>query len=120
MNRSFLKEVGNHRVHLYDVDTGAESVLDVDAIVLATGRRADLALGQALEGKAAQVFSVGDALSVRGLTAAVQDGHRYARLIGEPDAPKDFTEYYFAPVDFGTFQRPASVLLQAAETASVA
>jgi FAD dependent oxidoreductase len=58
-----------------------------------------------------QVFSIGDALSPRGLTAAIQDGHRFARTVGEPDAPRTFTDLYFAPVDFSTFQRPASVLL---------
>ena len=78
---------------------------------MATGRRADLSLGQELTGRAEQVFSIGDALSPRGLTAAIQDGHRYARTVGEPDAPRTFTELYFAPVDFSTSQRPASVLL---------
>jgi 2,4-dienoyl-CoA reductase-like NADH-dependent reductase (Old Yellow Enzyme family) len=33
------------------------------------------------------------------------------RTVGEPDAPRTFTDLYFAPVDFSTFQRPASVLL---------
>ena len=47
----------------------------------------------------------------RGLTAAIQDGHRYARAVGEPDGPRTFTDLYFAPVDFGTYQRPAWVLL---------
>jgi hypothetical protein len=37
--------------------------------------------------------------------------HLFARTIGEPDAPRSFTDLYFAPVDFATFQRPASVLL---------
>ena len=45
-------------------------MLDVEAIVMATGRRADLRLGQELAGRAEQVFSIGDALSPRGLTAA--------------------------------------------------
>ena len=78
---------------------------------MATGRRADLSLGRELAGRAEQVFSIGDALSPRGLTAAIQDGHRFARTVGEPDAPRTFTDLYFAPVDFSTFQRPASVLL---------
>jgi pyruvate/2-oxoglutarate dehydrogenase complex dihydrolipoamide dehydrogenase (E3) component len=111
LTRTHLREIGDHSVRVYDIDTGAETELEVEAIVMATGRRADLSLGRELAGRAEQVFSIGDALSPRGLTAAIQDGHRFARTIGEPDAPRTFTELYFAPVDFSTSQRPASVLL---------
>jgi hypothetical protein len=31
--------------------------------------------------------------------------------VGEPDGPRTFTDLFFAPVDFSTYQRPASVLL---------
>jgi len=112
MTRSYLREIGDHSARIYDIDTGAETELEVEAIVMATGRRADLGLGQELAGRAEQVFSIGDALSPRGLTAAIQDGHRFARTVGEPDAPRTFTDLYFAPVDFSTFQRPASDLLK--------
>jgi hypothetical protein len=111
LTRTHLREIGDHSVRVYDIDTGAETELEVEAIVMATGRRADLSLGQELAGRAEQVFSIGDALSPRGLTAAIQDGHRFARMVGEPGAPRTFTDLYFAPVDFSTFQRPASVLL---------
>ncbi|HTX27266.1 MAG TPA: FAD-dependent oxidoreductase [Streptosporangiaceae bacterium] len=111
LTRAYLREIGEHTARVYDIDTGAETELQVEAIVMATGRRADLSLGAELAGKAQQVFSIGDALSPRGLTAAIQDGHRFARTVGEPDAPRTFTELYFAPVDFSTYQRPASVLL---------
>ena len=111
LTRTHLREIGDHSVRVYDIDTGAETELEVEAIVMATGRRADLSLGQALAGRAEQVFAIGDALSPRGLTAAIQDGHRFARMVGEPGAPRTFTDLYFAPVDFSTFQRPASVLL---------
>jgi dimethylglycine catabolism A len=111
MIRTFLKEIGDHRVRIYDVDTDVETEFEVEAIVMATARRADLALAKELAGAAKQVLSIGDALSPRGLTAAIQDGHRFARTIGEPDAPATFTDYYFEPVDFSTFQCPASVLL---------
>jgi pyruvate/2-oxoglutarate dehydrogenase complex dihydrolipoamide dehydrogenase (E3) component len=108
-----VRRIGDHQVTLYDVDTGEErEMLDVAAVVVATGRRADLNLGKALQGKAAQVFSIGDALSPRGLSEAVQEGHRYARLLGEPEAPRNFTELYFAPVDFSLSQRPALALLK--------
>ena len=111
MTRAFIREVRDRCVLVQDVDTDVASELEVEAVVMATGRRADLALGYELAGKAGQVFSIGDSLSPRGLTAAIQDGHRFARVVGEPDAPATFTDYYFAPVDFSTFQRPASVLL---------
>ena len=111
LTRTHLREIGDHTVRVYDIDTGAETELEVEAIVMATGRRADLALGRELAGQAEQVFSIGDALSPRGLTAAIQDGHRYARAVGEPDGPRTFTDLFFAPVDFSTYQRPASVLL---------
>jgi pyruvate/2-oxoglutarate dehydrogenase complex dihydrolipoamide dehydrogenase (E3) component len=106
-----IKRIDGHRVTLYDVDTKDETVQEVEAIVMATGRRADPTLFKQLESAAEQVFAIGDALSPRGLTSAIQEGHRYARVIGEPGAPRDFTEYYFEPVDFSLFQKPASTLL---------
>jgi NAD(P)-dependent dehydrogenase (short-subunit alcohol dehydrogenase family) len=111
MTRTHLREIGDHTVVVYDIDTGAATELEVAAVVMATGRRADLSLGRELAGRAEQVFSIGDALSPRGLTAAIQDGHRFARAVGEPDGPRSFTDLYFAAPDFSTYQRPASVLL---------
>ena len=111
VNRALLKQVDDHQVVICDIDTDAETKIAVEAVVMATGRRSDLQIGKDLDGRASQVFSIGDALSPRGLTSAIQDGHRFARVIGEPDAPSNFTDLYFAPVDFSTFQRPASVLL---------
>lgn len=111
---SYVKAIADHRVTVQDVDTLEErEIVDVAALVMATGRRSDLTLGRALEGKAEQVFSIGDALSPRGLSEAIQEGHRYARLLGESDAPANFTEVFFAPVDFSLSQRPASALLNA-------
>ena len=107
-----LRRIGDDQVTVYDVDTLEERTIpDVEAVVMATGRRSDLSLGKALEAKAQQVFSIGDALSPRGLAEAIQEGHRFARLIGEPDAPRNFTDVFFAPVDFSLNQRPASALL---------
>src|SRR5262249_504864 len=103
-----VRRIGDHRGTLYAVDTAVErEVMDVTAVGVATGGRADLSLARALQASAAQVFSIGDALSPRGLSEAVQEGHRYARLIGEPDAPRNFTELFFEPVDFSLSQRPA-------------
>ncbi len=111
LTSTFIKKIEGKRVTLYDVDTLEPFTMDVDALVMATGRRADSALLKELENAAEQVFAIGDALSPRGLTSAIQEGHRYARVIGEPGAPRNFTEYYFEPVDFSTYQKPASTLL---------
>ncbi len=111
LTSTFLRSISGNAVTVYDVDTEEEATIEVEALVMTTGRRADPALFHALEGTAAQVFAVGDVLSTRGLTAAFEDGHRFARLIGEPGAAGNFTDYYFEPVDFGLFQRPAATLL---------
>lgn len=111
MTMTFMKELEDHTVTLFDVFTNAETrISDVAAVVMATSRRADLSLGKALEGKVQQLFSAGDAMAPRGLGEAIQEGHRFARLIGEENAPRDFTELYFSPIDYGVFQKPASVI----------
>ena len=62
------------------------------------------------EGRVAQVFAVGDALAPRGLTEAIHEGHRFARLIGEPGGPTDFMDAYLRPWDPASFPRAASEL----------
>ena len=110
---TFIKELDEHTATIFDVFTNAESTIDdVSAVVMATARRADLGLAKALDGKVDQLFSAGDALAPRGLSEAIHEGHRFARVIGETNAPKDFTELYFSPVDYDMFQKPASVLSQ--------
>jgi hypothetical protein len=53
----------------------------------------------------------------RGWPVTPRADRRHSRLppvratVGEADAPRTFTELYFAPVDFSTFQRLVSVLL---------
>ena len=49
-----------------------------------------------LEGKVPQLFTIGDALGVRPLATAAYEGQKFARLIGEPDAPRNVAEVYFA------------------------
>jgi pyruvate/2-oxoglutarate dehydrogenase complex dihydrolipoamide dehydrogenase (E3) component len=118
MPMTFIKELGSHTATIFDVFTNEETVVeDVAAVVMATGRRADLrpAFLEALEGKVEQLFSVGDAMAPRGLTEAIHEGHRYARLIGEDGAPRNFTELYFSAIDYDMFQKPASVLNQMAK-----
>jgi 2,4-dienoyl-CoA reductase-like NADH-dependent reductase (Old Yellow Enzyme family)/thioredoxin reductase len=111
LTSTFLRSIAGNTVTVYDVDTEEETEFQVGAVVMVTGRRADPALFHELEGTAGQVFAMGDVLSPRGLTAAFQDGHRYARLIGEPGAASNFTDYYFELPDFSLSQRPAATLL---------
>jgi pyruvate/2-oxoglutarate dehydrogenase complex dihydrolipoamide dehydrogenase (E3) component len=110
-----LRSIGDHQVTLFDVYTEKEWTVDgIEAVVMATCRMPNDRLIHELEGRVAQLFAVGDALAPRSLPEAIHEGQRFARLIGEPDAPADFIEAYFAPIDYSTFQRPASVLLQPA------
>jgi pyruvate/2-oxoglutarate dehydrogenase complex dihydrolipoamide dehydrogenase (E3) component len=108
---TWIKALGEHTATTFDVFTSEESTIDdVAAVVMVTTRRADLSLAKLLEGRVDQLFSAGDALAPRGLTEAIHEGHRFARVIGEVNAPKDFTDLYFSPVNLDMFQKPASVL----------
>ena len=64
-------------------------------VVLVTGREPVDAIARALEGKLRQLFTIGDALSARMLAAAVYEGHKFARAIGEADAPGTTSEAWF-------------------------
>lgn len=108
----WVKEIGEGSVTTFDVFTNEEREEPVDAVVLATTRRSMTTLGKELEGKVAQLFLAGDAMSPRGLSEAFYEGHRFARYIGEPGAPTSFEEDFFAPPDPARDQRPAGVLLQ--------
>ena len=68
------------------------------------------AIAHELEGKAKQLFAVGDALAARGLAEATHEGHRFARMLGEPGAPTNFTEAWYQPVPAEAYGRPAAVL----------
>ena len=79
----------------------------VDAIVLATGRLSVDGLGRDLEGKVEQVFTIGDALAVRPLATAAFEGQKFARLIGEPGAPKSVSQAYFTSDHPSVYPVPA-------------
>jgi dimethylamine/trimethylamine dehydrogenase len=107
---SYLKEIGERRLVAYDVHSdAARTIEDVDAVVLATGRLPQNALEPELEGRVAQLFVVGDALAVRTWAAAAFEGHKFARLVGEPGAPASVAEALFAPDDPETAPLPADV-----------
>jgi dimethylamine/trimethylamine dehydrogenase len=110
---TYVQEIGEGRVTVFDIFTNVPEVREgIDAVVLATMRRPQAALAKELEGKVGQLFVVGDALAPRGLADAIFDGHRFARMVGEPDAPNSFADDYFEPLPADVFagMRPAAAM----------
>jgi 2,4-dienoyl-CoA reductase-like NADH-dependent reductase (Old Yellow Enzyme family)/thioredoxin reductase len=106
---TWLRTIGDKSVTLYDVHTGEERTELVDAVVLSTGRVPQDQLAHELEDKVAQLFTIGDALAARPLATASYEGQKFARLIGEPDAPTTFSEAYFRADDPAFTPLPADV-----------
>jgi hypothetical protein len=132
--QTYLSEIGDGAVTLAPVLRDSESLLaarivgegylrtGIDAVVLASMRKpANPKLEDELEGKVDAVYVVGDALAPRDLRAATYEGQYFARLVGEPDAPKSTSDAMFAPVSDETLQTlgPAATLLDAARTTTV-
>jgi 2,4-dienoyl-CoA reductase-like NADH-dependent reductase (Old Yellow Enzyme family)/NADPH-dependent 2,4-dienoyl-CoA reductase/sulfur reductase-like enzyme len=93
---SYIRRIEPRRVVLFDIYSGEEAERPVDAVVLATGRIPVCDLAGELAGKVGQLFTIGDALGARMVAAAVFEGQKFARWIGEPDAPRDFGEAFHA------------------------
>jgi 2,4-dienoyl-CoA reductase-like NADH-dependent reductase (Old Yellow Enzyme family)/thioredoxin reductase len=94
--RTYISEIGDGRLTAIDSYSEEQrTITDVDALVLATGRQPVNPLEPALEGRVDQLFAVGDAASPRMWAAATYEAHLFARLIGEPDAPRTLSEAYF-------------------------
>jgi 2,4-dienoyl-CoA reductase-like NADH-dependent reductase (Old Yellow Enzyme family) len=93
---TYIRRIGDHEVVLYDVFTEEErTVKGIDAIVLSTGRLPVNGLAKALDGKVAQLYTIGDALAARPFATAAYEGQKFARYIGEPGAPRTVGEAYF-------------------------
>ena len=108
---TYIKSIGDHSVTVYDVFSEEERTLEgIDAVVLSTARVPQNALSRELAGKVAQLFTVGDALAARPWAAAAYEGQKFARYIGEPDAPTTVGEAYFMkdPAEF--MPLPAEIL----------
>jgi 2,4-dienoyl-CoA reductase-like NADH-dependent reductase (Old Yellow Enzyme family) len=112
---TYIKRIDDHSVTLYNVHSEKErTVNQVDAVILATGRVPVNALERELDGKVSQLFSVGDALAPRVWSSASFEGQKFARLIGETDAPSRMADVYFGHDDglFNPFpadlQRPGN------------
>jgi NADPH-dependent 2,4-dienoyl-CoA reductase/sulfur reductase-like enzyme len=97
---SYIREIGDGWVRLIDLPLNQERIVeDVDAVVLATQRLPVTELQDALVGKVKYVYRVGDALAPRSLREATYEGHRFGRVIGEPDMPADVVEELFRPIE---------------------
>jgi hypothetical protein len=64
-------------------------------------------IARELEGKVAQLYTIGDAHGVRTFAAATFEAQKFARYIGEKDAPKTVGEAWFRPEDPNVFPVPA-------------
>jgi len=106
---TWVRSIGEGAVTLRDIHTDEERSEPADAVVLATGRVPQDALARALEGKVAQLFTIGDALAARMLAAATYEGQKFARAIGELDAPSSFAEAWFSPDPLSLTPFPADV-----------
>lgn len=107
---TYIRKIGDHQVTVFDVYSEEERVIaGVDAVVLSTSRISVNDLERAIEGKVPQLFVVGDAAAARMWAAASFEGQLFARLIGEPAAPKSITELYFNEFDMNSFPFPAEM-----------
>jgi 2,4-dienoyl-CoA reductase-like NADH-dependent reductase (Old Yellow Enzyme family)/pyruvate/2-oxoglutarate dehydrogenase complex dihydrolipoamide dehydrogenase (E3) component len=97
---TYIREIHADAVTVYDTWTGEDRRIEgVQAVVMAGMRQPEDALLDRLEGTAAVVLGAGDVLGPRTLTEATYEGHRFARMLGEPDAPRDFTAAYWTQPD---------------------
>jgi len=103
------RSIGAGSITLFDLHTDEDRTERADAVVLVTGREPQDALTRELEGKVSQLFTIGDALAARMLASATYEGQKFARLIGEPDAPATITEAYFQPDTPEVMPMPADV-----------
>ena len=92
---SWVSAIEKEAVQVYDVYSENKQSIAADFVVLSTGRAPVNDLEASLEGRVKQVFTVGDALAPRIWATAAYEGHKFARLVGQPDAPRSFAEAYF-------------------------
>jgi len=106
---SWPRAIDNGTITLFDLHTDEERVERADAVVLVTGREPQDALARELEGRVPQLFTIGDALAARMLASSTYEGQKFARLVGERDAPATVTEAYFEPDAPEVMPMPADI-----------
>lgn len=93
---SWIAEIAEDSVMAYDIYSERRTgIKNVSQVVLCTGRVPHNDLEYEMAGKVEQLFVVGDALAPRIWAAAAYEGHKFARMVGEPEAPTTFAEAYF-------------------------
>jgi len=93
----YVSQIADHSLTLRSLSGGYERVIDdVDTLVLATMRQPVDHLAAELD-PVPYLYLVGDALAPRGLREATYEGHKFARVIGEPDMPSDVGAALFEP-----------------------
>lgn len=94
---TYVKAITDHAVTVYDVFSEQErEIKSVNAVILSTGRTSVNELEKALEGKVGQLFAIGDAAAARIWPVASYEGQKFARYIGEPNAPATIGQVYFS------------------------
>jgi mycofactocin system FadH/OYE family oxidoreductase 2 len=82
----WAKEIDGERVTVFNLYTGAETVLEgVDTVVLATGPQANDTLYLALKGKVENLHRIGDCLAPRKLDHAIYEGELAGRELWDPE-----------------------------------
>lgn len=107
---SYIERIGESDVTVVNVHTGERHGRDgVDAVILSTGRLPVNGLEAELEGKVRQLYVIGDALAPRVWATAAFEGHKFARFVGEPEAPRSLADIYFGPDSPDSIPFPADV-----------
>jgi 2,4-dienoyl-CoA reductase-like NADH-dependent reductase (Old Yellow Enzyme family)/putative sterol carrier protein/thioredoxin reductase len=100
-----VKEVSAEGVELEDKQ-GQKSVLPFDTLIISRGRRKNDALFEQLEGKAAEIYKIGDCAAAGNIQKAVWSANEVARKVGmQPGSQQDerrsvMTEPTMSPEEF--------------------
>ena len=71
---TWIKEIRNGEVVIYDILTKEEEVVPADNVVLAIGGESNYALYRELKGKVKELFAIGDCLGPRMIGQGIYDG----------------------------------------------
>lgn len=91
----FVSEITASTVTLQSMAGTTLHEENVSHVVLSTSRQPVDELHSELQGKVPYIYLVGDALAPRGLREAIYEGHRFGRVIGDPDMPASVTDELF-------------------------
>ncbi len=81
INEHEVKEIRPNGVTVVDKKSQEERFLEVDKVVIARGLTPANELAKQLEGKVAEIYTIGDALEPRNIASAIYEGAKIARDI---------------------------------------